>query len=430
MVKIYKCEHCHYETMIKHSYESHLSSRRHINTVAYINQTSQSVPTVPTTTVVADFVEHFVNSLTQAVDEVEENMAATEPATLQLPCRKCQRIFTSRSGRWKHESTCTYVPPPPVLDASYIANSIQDLRQEVQELHEELQEHRKEFQELRRIIEATTTYRNEPPLMNHILHTSSNPVVVNTLSYDVSFNELPMDRINATIQYLNTHCKDAMTVEEFVANVTFGIEDYQVIIESDKALDGAKILLSKHLGSLPVEKRPIHCMNIGANLPGIYFVKKNGEWAYETQDTIEFTLLTRGEKTPLPCESGLKMVNLIVEYTRKLSANPPTDVIQRIIHYLNTHHKDAMTMDEFLESITFKADDYREVENSATPIEGIKTLLDKHLRDVSHEKRPLHCIPAVGNRPAVFFVKNNREWTFESRDAIDSVLRREDTVPW
>jgi len=222
-----------------------------------------------------------------------ENTTIEEP---RLPCRKCQRTFASRSGRWRHESVCMHESPSSgfdTSDTSLILNSIQDLGQK-------LQTHLRKYEALLQTVHPT-------------LHSPTDPAdpadPADPLTHTLT------DHINHILNYLNTHCKEALTVEEFIDRTHFTVEDHGSIDKSRYYLNGVEDLLTKHLMAVPFEKRPIHCTPCVTKRPSIYFVKNNGEWVYEAQTQVEFMFnhgqFSRGE-------SGMKTIDLIVEYTHKL----------------------------------------------------------------------------------------------------------------
>jgi len=187
-----------------------------------------------------------------------------------------------------------------VIDTSNIATSFQTLLQN-------LQNHLREYDTLIHHIQSVQTAFPRPIVFDPFTHAPlrmTNPPP-NTLA----------DHINKLLDYLNTHCKEALTMEEFVQQTEFTADDHRSIDKNRYYLNGVEDLLTKHLMAVPFEKRPIHCMPCIANKPCIYFVKNNGEWIYEVQSMIDYKL----DRNRFPRgESGMKTIDLIVEYTHKL----------------------------------------------------------------------------------------------------------------
>ena len=187
-----------------------------------------------------------------------------------------------------------------VIDTSNIATSFQTLLQS-------LKNHLREYDTLIHNIQTVQSTFPGPIVFDPFKHAPLRMInpPPNTLA----------DHINKILDYLNTHCKEALTVEEFVQQTEFTADDHRSIDRNRYYLNGVEDILTQHLMAVPFEKRPIHCMPCIAKEPSFYFVKKDGEWIYEVQAPVEFMLnngqLPRGE-------SGMKTVDLIVEYTHKL----------------------------------------------------------------------------------------------------------------
>lgn len=76
--------------------------------------------------------------------------------------------------------------------------------------------------------------------------------------------------------FLNSECKDAMNLTDFVKNVKVTLEDLK--FTSDNGYErGITHLITKHLKDLPVTERPIHCSGDNSHLPQFY-VKDENKW--------------------------------------------------------------------------------------------------------------------------------------------------------
>ena len=76
--------------------------------------------------------------------------------------------------------------------------------------------------------------------------------------------------------FLNSECKDAMNLTDFVNNVKVTLEDLK--FTSDNGYErGITHLITKHLKDMPVTARPIHCSGDNSHLPQFY-VKDENKW--------------------------------------------------------------------------------------------------------------------------------------------------------
>ena len=86
--------------------------------------------------------------------------------------------------------------------------------------------------------------------------------------------------------------------------------------------------------------------------------------------------------------------------------------------YLNTHCSNAMSIDQFVESMHFVKDDFQEIDNNRFYYQGATSILKKYFQQLKPEDRPMHCIVPILNKPTTFFVKNESEWKEECQSMI------------
>lgn len=98
---------------------------------------------------------------------------------------------------------------------------------------------------------------------------------------------------NIHINYLNTNCKNAMSITEFVDSLVFTKDEIMMFLEDHYDVVVAK-LIAKRLINLPVERRPFHCIPPTADASG-YFAIKNDTWIQESQPKLEDHMYTAEE---------------------------------------------------------------------------------------------------------------------------------------
>jgi len=86
--------------------------------------------------------------------------------------------------------------------------------------------------------------------------------------------------------------------------------------------------------------------------------------------------------------------------------------------YLNTHCSNAMTIDQFVESIQFVKDDYNEIDRNRFYYQGATSILKKYFQKLRPEDRPIHCALPIANKPASFFVRDEKDWKEECQSMI------------
>ena len=156
-----------------------------------------------------------------------------EPA---FQCPHCPKKYTTRSSLSRHKRQCQ--PPAEPTNT--------DLLQRITDLESKL---------------AETTQNHTT---NHTTNTTN----------------------NYYINYLNTNCKDAMNITEFVESLVFTKDDILKFLTDyyDKVV--AKLLIER-LGKLPVTQRPLHCIPPTVDVCGSFVVKTDQDWIQESKTQLD-----------------------------------------------------------------------------------------------------------------------------------------------
>jgi hypothetical protein len=163
-------------------------------------------------------------------------------------CEHCHKRFKSRNGIWRHRATCkatTAVVAPVTNESSHtLLDKLVSIEHQLAEL--------KAAAPSQQVTNNTQT--------NQHFHV-----------------------------YLNTHCKNALNMDEFIANATFSPEDFDIFFKK-QFYEGAFRILQKQLGDLPPTERPMHCVNPVINKPKTFFIKNEDQWTEETQGDFVYQM--------------------------------------------------------------------------------------------------------------------------------------------
>jgi hypothetical protein len=78
--------------------------------------------------------------------------------------------------------------------------------------------------------------------------------------------------------------------------------------------------------------------------------------------------------------------------------------------FLNETCKDAMNISDFVSSIKLSLEDLEHTGKRGY-VEGISNIIIKHLKDLGHHNRPIHC---NNQKRETIYIKDNGEWTKET----------------
>jgi hypothetical protein len=245
----YFCDICDYKTAVKSNFTKHCLTAKHVK----------------------------LSELTNADNNVSES------ATQEYNCKTCNKAYKSRMGLWQHAKRCTQpmVQPPPlpqqqavvihpfaqVIDVSMLMNVFRE-HNELKNLLYEQSKHATEMQEKQ--SEILMEFKKESnELFNKLIEREPTVNNNNTTNNNQKFN------LNV---FLNETCKDAMNMEDFLANLQFTFEDL-VKFGDHGFVDGMAQFLIKELSKLDVTKRPIHCTDIRRD---VIHLKDNNVWKKDT----------------------------------------------------------------------------------------------------------------------------------------------------
>ena len=179
-------------------------------------------------------------------------------------CKICNKKYGTQSGLWKHTKKNTCEP----AEVTTLALTTQDNHgvDKIDQLSNQIMELKKQLSEL------------QPHLSNIQPSITTNNNNNNTTNY------------NNVHVYLNTHCSNAMSIDQFVESMHFVKDDFQEIDNNRFYYQGATSILKKYFKQLKPEDRPMHCAVPILNQPTTFFVKNESEWKEECQSMIHYQM--------------------------------------------------------------------------------------------------------------------------------------------
>ena len=230
IIEDYYCSFCNFLCSKKSNYNAHLTTRKH---------------------------QKAVN---------ETNMKQIEITDDQTICHTCGKHFNSRTTLWRHKKKCLNNNTNDVLNnecsnATHGSSAIIELIKQ-----------NSDFKEL--IIEQTKLIQEQN---KSILELSSKNVTTNMNNCNNTNNNNQKFNLNF---FLNTTCKDAMNMSEFIENIDINFEDIENIGRNGYVSGMTDMILSR-IKELDVTKRPLHCTDLKRET---MYIKDNDEWSKDTPD--------------------------------------------------------------------------------------------------------------------------------------------------
>lgn len=210
-----------------------------------------------------------------------------------LICPKCLKEFASRTSSWRHRKKClesTTESPPK--DSSY--NSIDDSIDEpiIISVGEQstLNDHKlysPDDDELPRDWESLILLlvKENKELRNAIMQQTEESQKMRQEMFELA--KKPTNVVNnnnqriSVVNYLNTECKDAMTLTEFVDSIELTMDDMYYTREHGYVKGMCNVLM-RQIEGLKQSERPIHCTDQKRLR---FFIKTTESWKRDDMHT-------------------------------------------------------------------------------------------------------------------------------------------------
>mgnify|MGYP001158150328 CR=1 FL=1 len=184
-------------------------------------------------------------------------------------CQYCDKSYKTRSGLWKHEKKCDLSSSTELFPSVSKNSENSVLEEELSENDEkDMEEYYKDKYQKKYIKQLETIIQNGTLGGSHNTSNSHN-------------NSNNTNNISINV-FLNDHCKDAKSIQDFVDNIKFKLTDFfdgQLPIK-----DSVSNVVVKQLNDMPTTERPIHCMD---NRRGNFMVKDKDEgWVQDKGDML------------------------------------------------------------------------------------------------------------------------------------------------
>ncbi len=185
----------------------------------------------------------------------EINVLATQKVLFKnYTCEKCNKIFSDRSGLWRHKKKCD-------LSEYFENNNEKDITDK-----EIIMMLIKDNSELKNMLVEQQNIMLK--VIENGTHNTTNNTTTHTNSHNKAFN------LNF---FLNETCKNAMNITDFVDSIKLQLTD---LIEMGDTgyVEGLSKIIVKNLNALDETERPVHCTDKKRET---IYIKDENEWAKE-----------------------------------------------------------------------------------------------------------------------------------------------------
>ena len=182
-------------------------------------------------------------------------------------CSNCNKKYSDRVSLWRHKQKCQEI----LINMNELKAGDSDVITKLLMQNQELLLSNQQFKEL--IIEQQQENQKLHNQLIEAVKDSGNTYNNNTINNNnnQSFN------LNF---FLNTTCKDAMNMSDFIENMEINFKDIENIGKNGYVNGMTEMILSR-IKELDVTKRPLHCTDLKRET---MYIKDNDEWCKDTPE--------------------------------------------------------------------------------------------------------------------------------------------------
>ena len=194
-------------------------------------------------------------------------------------CDKCDQIYKTNSGLWKHKQKCeSQNKKPPLLNESVSQGEFVSTNEPTNDATTILLL-LKQNQEFKTLMVEQYTNLQESNQKNQELQQQLVDAVKNNTGSITNHNTTNNNRFNINF-FLNDTCKDAMNITDFLRDIDVQNNELEYIGHNGY-VTGMTKMITDRLKSMDVTKRPIHCTDIKRET---MYIKDAGVWCKDTEE--------------------------------------------------------------------------------------------------------------------------------------------------
>uniref|UniRef100_A0A6C0C2Y5 C2H2-type domain-containing protein n=1 Tax=viral metagenome TaxID=1070528 RepID=A0A6C0C2Y5_9ZZZZ len=255
----YLCEHCDYKCYHSNNFNKHLMTLKHKNNE---NTTIKSLGKYPEYfCILCDYKCSNKKDYNKHLMTLKHKNKEKNPIKIpkEYKCQ-CGKNYKHAASLHNHKRKCNHTSKENEIICT--DNNINLLMNELQRRDEE---HKKQFEEQQR--QHKEEIEKLSSQISKISTVTNNKTTNNNNKFNLNF-------------FLNTQCKDAMSIQSFMENLKLGCKELEHMGDVGY-LNGMIDIFNNTIGNMDVYKRPLHCTDLKREV--LYF-KQGNDWEKDSED--------------------------------------------------------------------------------------------------------------------------------------------------
>ena len=190
---------------------------------------------------------------------------------------ECGKEYTHRASLWKHKKNCKYIDSDETDYKELLVEAMGQMKikdEQMKQKDEQVSEAMKQMKEHQKQI------------------TDMIPLIGNNNTTNNTNNTTTNNKFNLNF-FLNTQCKDAMSIQSFMENLSIGSKELEHMGDVG-FLNGMIDIFNNTIGNMDIHKRPLHCTDKKREV--LYF-KQGDEWEKDSTDKQQLKKLIKDVET-------------------------------------------------------------------------------------------------------------------------------------
>ena len=210
----------------------------------------------------------------------------------------CGKTYLHQSGLCRHKKICKYIEEDKKIDEPDYKELLFEAMKQMQRKDEQVSEAMKQKDE--QVSEAMKQMKKKDEQVSEAMNqmkehqkqiTDMIPLIGNKTTNNNS-NNTTNNKFNLNF-FLNTQCKDAMSIQSFMENLSIGSKELEHMGDVGY-LNGMIDIFNNTIGNMDIHKRPLHCTDKKREV--LYF-KQGDEWEKDSTDKQQLKKLIKDVET-------------------------------------------------------------------------------------------------------------------------------------
>ena len=232
----------------------------------------------------SDLLKHFKtmvhNDTKKSQNDIKKSQNDTQKVSFFCECGK---VYKFNSGLYRHKKICTFNTNQTIILEDCSINNNKNMDGSTSYLRDD--DYKSMFLKL---LDENKEFKNilikQQNQIGELIPKVGNNNVNNVNNVNQKFN------VNI---FLNTHCKDALNIDEFVKNIDINLDDLDYTKNNGLA-EGISNAIIQNMSKLSLYERPLHCTDVKRET---LYIKNQDAWEKdESKSTIKKAIKNVSDK--------------------------------------------------------------------------------------------------------------------------------------